>query len=32
MFKLRASQFFGFDKFDEQDCYCTCLRELFEFN
>ena len=32
MFKLSASQILDFDQFDEQYCYCTCLREMLEVN
>ena len=32
MFKLWISQILDFDQFDEQHCYCTCFRQMFEVN
>ena len=32
MFKLWTSQILEFDQFDEQYCYCDCLRKMFEVN
>ena len=32
MFKLWTSQSLDFDQFDEQHCYCSCLRKMFEVN